>query len=277
MKALLREPLVHFFLLGAAIFWLFAVFDDSPPPVAADVISVTEDDARRLAASFEATWRRSPNDAELNHLIDAFIREEVYVREAIALGLDRDDAVIRRRLQTKMEFLTESGAEAVEPDDATLADHLSAHPERFAQPPLVAFEQILVNGRAAQEMLTLIRSRLDAGLDPDSVGQPSLLPYRFPAGSQQAIDGAFGTGFFDAIADLPPGVWSGPVTSPFGRHLVRVTERREASLPPLEAVRDRVERDWRASFAETLREDRFEALRSRYQVVRPDTAMVLGQ
>ena len=81
----------------------------------------------------------------------------------------------------------------------------------------------------------------------------------------------------DAIADLPPGVWSGPVTSPFGRHLVRVTERREASLPPLEAVRDRVERDWRASFAETLREDRFEALRSRYQVVRPDTAMVLGQ
>ena len=117
---LLREPLLHFFLLGAAIFGLFALVDDTPPPVAANVLEVTEDDARRLVAEFEATWRRPPTVAELDHMIGQLVREEVYVREALALGLDRDDAVIRRRLQTKMEFLTESGAEAVQPDDATL-------------------------------------------------------------------------------------------------------------------------------------------------------------
>jgi hypothetical protein len=143
----MRDPLVHFFLLGAAIFGLFALVDDTPPPVAANVFEVTEDDARRLAAEYEATWRRPPTVAELDYMIGERVREEVYVREALALGLDRDDAVIRGRLQTKMEFLTESGPEAVQPDDATLQAHLDSDPDRFTEPALVAFEQVLLDER----------------------------------------------------------------------------------------------------------------------------------
>ena len=276
LPRLFRDPLLHFFVLAAAVFGLFALVDDSPPPVAANVLEVTEDDARRLAAEFEATWRRPPTVAEFDHMIGQFVREEVYVREALALGLDRDDAVIRRRLQTKMEFLTESGAEAVQPDDATLQAHLEANADRFAEPPLVAFAQILLDDRVGAEEVELVEARLNRGIDPGEAARPTLLPPVFRLSPVQVVDGTFGAGFFDAIGRLPVGSWAGPVETSLGRHLVRVTERSEARLPPLAEIRARVEQDWRAAFTAQLREERFEALLGRYEVVRPDPATVLA-
>jgi hypothetical protein len=276
LSRLLRDPLVHFFLLGAAVFGLFAAVDDTPPPVAANVLAVSEDDARRLVAEYEATWRRPPTAAELDHMIGQFVREEVYVREALALGLDRDDAVIRRRLQTKMEFLTESGAEAVQPDDATLQAHLEANADRFAEPPLVAFEQILLDERVGAEEVELVEARLNRGIAPGAAARPTLLPPVFRPSPVQVVDGTFGTGFFDALGALPVGTWAGPVGTSLGRHLVRVTERSGARLPPLSEIRARVEQDWRAEFTVRLREERLEALLGRYEVVRPDPAAVLS-
>jgi hypothetical protein len=273
---LFREPLLHFFFLGAAIFGLFALVDDTPPPVAANVLEVSEDDARGLVAEFEATWRRPPTVAELDHMIGERVREEVYVREALALGLDRDDTVIRRRLQTKMEFLTESGAEAVQPDDATLQAHVDAKPDRFTEPPLLAFEQILLDDRVGAEEVELVEARLNRGIDPGDAARPTLLPPGFRLSPEQVVDGTFGIGFFDALAALPVGIWAGPVETALGRHLVRVTERREGRLPPLAEIRARVEQDWRAEFTASLREERFQALLGRYEVVRPDAAAVLG-
>lgn len=275
MTRFLREPLLHFFVLAGAVFGLFALVEDSPPHVAANVLEVTEDDTRRLVAEFEATWRRPPTVAELDHMIGQLVREEVYVREALALGLDRDDAVIRRRLQTKMEFLTESGAEAVEPDDAALEAHLQANTDRFAEPPLVAFEQILLDERVGSEEVQLVEARLNRGLDPGEAARPTLLPPVFRLSPEQVVDGTFGTGFFDALGVLPVGTWAGQVETSLGRHLVRVTERRESRLPPLSEIRARVEQDWRAEFTAQLREERFEALLGRYEVVRPDPAAVL--
>jgi hypothetical protein len=273
---LLREPLLHFFLLGAAVFGLFALVDDTPPLAVANVLEVTEDDARRLVAGFEATWRRPPTVEELDHMIGQLVREEVYVREALALGLDRDDAVIRLRLQTKMEFLTESGAEAVQPDDATLEAHLDANSDRFAEPALVAFEQILLDERVGAEEVRLVEARLNRGIDPGEAARPTLLPPAFRLSPVQVVDGAFGIGFFEALDRLPTGIWAGPVETSLGRHLVRVTERREARLPALPEIRARVEQDWRAEFTARLREERYEALLSRYEVVRPDPAALLA-
>jgi hypothetical protein len=272
----MRDPLVHFFLLGAAIFGLFALVDDTPPPVAANVFEVTEDDARRLAVEYEATWRRPPTVAELDYMIGERVREEVYVREALALGLDRDDAVIRGRLQTKMEFLTESGPEAVQPDDATLQAHLDSDPDRFTEPALVAFEQVLLDERVGDEEVELVEARLNLGIDPGAAARPTLLPSVFRPSPAQVVDGTFGSGFFDAIGALPEGRWAGPVETSLGRHLVRVTERREARLPPLAEIRVRVEQDWRAASTARLREERFKAFLGRYEVARPDPAAVLA-
>jgi hypothetical protein len=274
--AVLREPLLHFFLLGAAIFALFALVDDSPPPAAANRLEVTAEEARSLAAAFEATWLRPPTVAELDHMIRERVREEVYVREALALGLDRDDTVIRQRLKTKMEFLTESGAGAVQPDEATLAAHLAANPDRFAEPPLVAFAQILLDPAMGPEEARLLAARLDGGADPGAAARPTLLPPVFGPAPAQVVDGTFGAGFFAALGTLPPGAWSGPVETPLGLHLVRVLERQDGRLPALTEIRARVEQDWRAAFTVRLREERYEALLGRYEVVRPDATAVLG-
>ena len=233
MKALLREPLVHFFVLGTAVFGAFAILDDTPPP-AGEVITLSVEDARRLAAGFEATWRRPPTAKELDQLMGLFVREEVYVREALALGLDRDDAVIRRRLQTKMEFLTETGAEAVKPDDATLQAHLETNADRFREPPMVAFEQVLLDDRIKVGEASAITARLNLGAAPGDMAQPTLLPPAFRPSPAQVVDGSFGTGFFDALGAYPVGTWSGPVETTLGLHLVRVTERidrYEVNLP----------------------------------------------
>jgi len=277
MKGVLREPLVHFFVLGAVVFGLFALFDDTPPPVSGQTITVTVEDARRLVAEFEATWRRAPTAEELDSMIAQYIREEIYVREAAALGLDEGDAVIRRRLQLKMEFLTEAGAQAVDPDDTLLEAHLTAHPDRFAFAPRVAFQQILLGETEGRATVTELRASLNSGRDPVEVARPSLLPASLPSSPQQVVDGTFGAGFFDEVAELPLGQWAGPVATPFGRHLVLVTELQEGGLPPLNAIRERVLQDWRATFAAGLREERFEAMRARYTVARPEAAEVLGQ
>lgn len=277
MRSFLREPLVHFFIIGAVIFAAFSTFDDTPEPGAANVITVTEDDARRLAAGFEATWRRPADASELEHLLDRFVREEVYVREALSLGLDRDDPVIRRRLQQKMEFVTEAGAAAVAPDDKTLERHLAAHPDRFRRAPRVAFEQIILDDGVGGSAIPAIRASLNDGGDPLQVAGSSLLPAVFQASPQQVVDGTFGSGFFEAISNLPPGTWAGPIASPFGRHMVRVTERQEGTLPPLDLIREQVLTDWRATLAADLREERFQAMRARYSISRPDAAKVLDR
>lgn len=277
MTSFFREPLLHFFLIGCAVFGLFAVFDDAPPPVAANELVVTEADARRLANEFEAVWRRAPSARELEGLIDQHVREEVYVREALALGLDRNDAVIRRRLQTKMEFITESGAEAVQPDEATLQGHLEDNVEKFAMPALLAFEQVLLNDALDESDLRAAKAILVRGGYPEEYLQASLIPQAFPLSPRRVVDGSFGAGMFDRLYALPPGEWSGPVETPFGRHLVRATEKREGKLPPLTEIRDRVEQDWRAAFSTTLREARYRALLSRYEVERPNAAEVLAR
>lgn len=277
MTGLLREPLLHFFLFGAAIFGLFVLFDDGPPVVSANILEVTEDEARRLAAEFEATWRRPPTPVELEQMITQFVREEVYVREALALGLDRDDAVIRRRLQTKMEFLSESGAEAVQPKDTVLQAHLETNADRFSLSELVAFEQILLNETVDGEQVKQVLAGLNSGSGPGAAARPTLLPPVFRASPAQVVDATFGRGFFGALGALPLDNWSGPVETSLGRHLVRVTERRAARLPALNEIRDRVEQDWRVAFTQQLRKDRFEALLGRYDVIRPDPALVLSR
>ena len=266
--AILREPLLHFLLLGAALFALYAALSDAPATVQPTRIEVTEADVARLAAQFEATWRRPPTAQERAALVDEFVREEILVREARALGLDRGDAVVRQRLAQKMQFLAESAAEAVEPTDAELQAHLEAHPERFRRQAAVALEQVFfgADGGAAQDGLAALR----AGAAPGDVGVPSLLPPALSLSPKSVVDGTFGAGFFDRAAALDPGVWTGPVESAFGLHAVRVTQAAPAELPPLAAIRESVVRDWRAARRAELSEERFEALAARYEVVGPD-------
>lgn len=266
---ILRQPLLHFFLAGASFFALFAAFDNSPSELNLPRIVVSNQDALWLANQFKSTWRRAPTAGELEGLVEEFIREEIYVREALDLGLDQGDTIVRRRLRQKMEFLTEAGAEAAVPDDEILRAHYMKNAKIFEVAPRIAFSQILIPDDPPEALDTILAD-LEAGADPARLGQRTLLPLRVPMSVRQAVDSAFGSGFFDRIASMEVGQWSAPVTSGYGRQLVRPEAIEPGHLPRFEDVRDRVEIQWRAQKAQELRKKRFEAMRIRYVIERPN-------
>ena len=271
---LLKSSFVHFIALGGLIFVVFAMLDDTPSAPPPDAIVLTAPEAARLVDQFTATWRRPPTAQELEALMQSWAVEEANVREALELGLDRGDAVIRQRLNLKMQFLSESGAAVLEPEDAELQAYLDANPERFMQPPDIAFEQVLLPEEGAASE---IRVLLENGADPATLGVASLLPSSFPMTPAPVIDRTFGAGFDATLATLPLNSWQGPVPSGYGQHLVRVTDRSDPTLPPMSEIRTRVEAEWRADRTKTLRESYTQAMLARYSVTLPDAGEVLNQ
>lgn len=276
ISSFLRQPLLHFFVIGAGFFVLFSAVDDTPPQPDRPGVVVSVQDAQWLVNQYKATWKRPPSEKELEAIVDAYVREEVYVREALALGLDQGDTIVRKRLSQKMEFLTEAGAEASLVDDDMLKAYLEEHSETYLTAPRAAFSQILLPEPAVDSMPAIL-DELAAGGDFTQLGARSLLPPIVSPISAQAVDGTFGKGVYDQIAKLEPGIWSGPVKSGYGQHLVRLDAFEPGALPPFESLRERIEQDWRRAKADQLRTERFELLRNQYDIETPDLSKVLSQ
>jgi PPIC-type PPIASE domain len=269
LRALLREPLVQFLALGAALFAASVPVGNRPG--GDDRIVVPVGRIEQLAAGFARTWRRPPTQEELRGLVEDFVREELASREATAMGLDRDDAIIRRRLRQKLEFLTDDLTEA-EPSDEELRAFMAAHPGDYHREPRVAFRQVFVSpkkhGRAAARDAARLLDRLRAGeLDPDVAGDPIMLDDRLPLSPRSEVARLFGDGFAAQVVQLPEGSWEGPLTSGYGMHLVRVEARDEGRDSDLTEVRDAVRRDWLADRGRRARDAYYEALRRRHHVV----------
>lgn len=266
---LLREPLLQFFVVGGLFFLLFAVGDSSDNP-SSNLISVTPERIDKLAAQFSAAWNRTPTEDELENIIDGYIREEVYYRDALALGLDQNDTVIRQRLRQKMEFLTDTGASLMEPTPDELQAYFTANENDYQRRPQLAIEQVFL-GQVPSEQDTdraLALLRASPNMSVGDIGERSLLPAQLRLTRAEGINSVFGEGFFSQIADFPLDMWSGPVVSSYGTHLVRVTDSRSAVLPPLDEIREAVIRDWKAEKAIQLRELDFAARLEKYVVVR---------
>lgn len=256
-----REPMVHFLAAGAALFALFAWQGDPVDP-ASRTIDVTLEDRARLALQWERTRKRPPTDAELDSLTRQFVREEVLYREALRLGLDRNDAVVRKRMANKMDFLAQSMAETVEPSEETLAQWLADHPERFAREVRYGFDQRFFAERAAAEAAL---AALRAGGSVE--GEPISLPPSVDAIARSRTAERFGEAFLEALDEMEPGAgWSGPVASGFGWHVVRLRTRDPGEVPPLADIRERVENDWRAETAARRRDEAYALLRGAYKV-----------
>jgi hypothetical protein len=264
---LLREPLFHFIAIGGLIFALYAAVDDARE-APADLIVIVPERIEQLAASFSAVWKRAPTDDELDALIGEEVRAEVYYREALALGLDRNDTIVRRRMRQKMEFLLDTGAYLQEPAAGELEAYFAANEQTYRSGLRLAFEQIYLGEAAAAEAISMPLGALrsDPPADPATLGERTLLPARLGVSPITAVDGVFGKGFFDLVAELPPGEWAGPVVSAYGVHLVRILDTLPARTPPLEEIRDAVLRDWRAAKAQDIREADYAERRKRYLV-----------
>jgi len=250
MKRILKEPLLHFLLLAAAIFvanGLVAKRSSGEP----GKIVVTQGQLASLVEGFTRTWQRPPTSEELEGLVRDRVRDEVYYREAMALGLDRDDTVIRRRLRQKMEFVSDDIAAQTEPTDADLTAYLRAHPDGFRVEQRVTFRQVYLNpekhgenlGRDAARLLAQLNHLDDKG-DVSALDDSFLLEHQFAALRTSVVATQFGEAFAAQLSGLPPGRWWGPVESGYGAHLVFVSERTEGRLPALAEVRDEVRREW---------------------------------
>jgi hypothetical protein len=269
----LREPLVHFLALGAALFVVFSLIGGSDED-SSDQIVVSAAQIEIMAEGFARTWQRPPIAQEVTGLIDDYIRDEIYYREALAMGLDRDDTIIRRRLRQKMEFFTDDLQAAVVPGEEQLRAYLEADPEKFRVPARVSFEHIYLNtdqrGAKASSDAESLLTRLQeggSGLELSALGDPLPLPREYVNAPADRVGGRFGGGFAQRLVELPVGTWSGPVESGFGLHLVLVTERQEGAIPPYEDIEDIIEREWRAEQRNTVKEAFYQTLRQRYSVV----------
>ena len=244
----LREPLLHFLLLGVLLFVLFEWLGGDTGPMS-NRITVSGAQVQQLATAFAKTWQRPATDAEMKGLIDEYVREEIAYREAVAMGLDRDDTIIRRRMRQKLEFLVEDAASATPPTDAELQAYLDGYPDSFRQEPQVSFRQVFVDssrgGDAAARARELLRQLSAAGpeADLDGIGDSIMLETELPLGRQADIARLFGQEFADRVVAIEPGRWQGPIESGYGLHLVLVRERVEGRMPLLDEVRPLVERE----------------------------------
>jgi hypothetical protein len=264
---LVREPLVHVVLLGVL---LFALHRWVAPPNASQEIVVPADALAGLRDEFRRRTGRMPSVTDEQALLDAYVNDEILVREGVALGLDRGDVVVRRRLIQKMQLLLESTEAVPAPTDAELQAYLDAHASRYASPPRVSFTHVFVStqhagDRAASE-IDAFRTQLDAGADPATLGDPFLRGRELRLHAQGELASIFGAAFAADVMALPEGVWSAPLRSTFGFHLVRISEKRPGTAPEMGAVREQVEREWRAERRASLDRDTRARLRARYVV-----------
>jgi hypothetical protein len=280
LMRLLREPLFHFIAIGGLIFAVYAAVEDTGE-APADVIVITPARIDQLAAGFSAVWRRMPTNDELDSLIEADIREEVYYREALALGLDRNDAIVRRRMGQKMQFLMDTGAYLRDPAAGELEAYFAANEDFYRSGLRLSFEQIYLGEAPAAEAISLSLGALrsDPPADPATVGERTLLPAQLGLSPPTAVDGVFGKGFFDLVAELPPGEWAGPVVSAYGVHLVRILDTLPARTPPLEEIRDAVLKNWREAKAQETREQDYAERRTHFtvEIRRRDSGTAEGQ
>lgn len=268
---LLKEPLFHFFLIGAAIFiWFHIVAPENETTENLVTISIDKDDVALLVTQFEARWKRQPNEAELQALIDASIREEVLVREARKLGLDRGDSVIRSRLSQKMDFLTEAIAASVTPEDEDLEAYLQKNRERYATSKKVAFNQIFLGEAPGDAAIANALSAVREEQELPEFGRSTLLPASMPLTATRVVDSVFGAGFSNGLTELEPGQWGGPIQSGYGVHLVQVVAIEPAQTPPLSEIRNAVLQDWRRTMSADLAQAQYEALADAYEIVVPD-------
>ncbi len=271
MKRLFREPLVHFLALGAILFGVGLLRGDTVEP-GANRIAITPGVVERLFEGFRLTWQRRPTEAEFRGLVEDYLKEEVLYREALAMGLDRDDQIIRRRLRQKLEFLTADVVESFEPTDEELQTHLDENPDRYRQAAVLSLRQVYVREEPdAKQAEALALAVLD-GLrsqpetDPRTLGDPFLHPAVFSDIPQPQLSSVFGEEFASQVVELPVGEWSGPVTSAFGLHLARVDALEPGRRSDLSEVRDAVYRDLVSERTREAEQQYFEGLLSQYVV-----------
>lgn len=269
-RGLLREPLLHFALLGAGLFALFIALSDDTA-IDDQTIVVSAERQAQLAASFERVWRRPPTESEFKGLLDDWLREELANREALQLGLAEQDPIVRRRLRQKYEAFVDQLSMGITPTDEELQRWYDERRGDYAEQPRYTLQQVFFSQErredarsdALRALENLDQTDVAAALN---IGDGLALPRRVQQERATAVASAFGNAFLQALDELDTGRWSGPVSSAYGEHLVFVEKRIAGREPALDEVRDTVLRDWRDAQRRAARDRIYDELLQGYEV-----------
>ena len=268
IRTLLGEPMLHFLLLGIALFGTYRGM--APGDSTGGEIIITQGVVADLVTQHVAARGREPSTTELNHLIESYVHDEILYREGVRLGLDRDDIVVKRRVRQKIEIIAEEDASTRAPTDADLSAYLVANQARFARPAILTFEQLFLGESSSSprvvHAVAVTGRALRNGTDAEHLGKPTLLPRRMTQTPSDLVARAFGAPFADALEKVPVGKWAGPIDSSFGAHYVRVSDRTPAAAPSLAAVHDQVVREWENERRQRARSEAYARMRGGYEV-----------
>ena len=268
-----REPLTHFLAIGLVILLLAQWRAGS----GSDRYRIVVDAAveQRLAATYQQQYGGAPSNEQLQFLIDSYVRQEILYREGVALGLDRDDEIVHRRIAQKYDFLQQDASIVSEPTDAEVETFYRDHRDLYTVPPTVSFSHVYFSpdaGDAAAKARARDALRaLQAGIAtraPDR-GDRFADRYDFASVDAIAVRRLFGDSpLTNEVFHAPLHQWSGPYRSGFGWHLVYVDDRRAARPVPLEDVRDKIQLDAVAAVRQRRSTEAFDAVARKYTIAR---------
>jgi hypothetical protein len=274
MTKFIKEPLVQFLLIGACIYAAYALFGAPSQDELDQTVYISADRIDSLSMAWEKRWNRPPTEQELAGLVRAYLREDILSREAIAMGLDVDDHIIRRRLAQKLEFLTDDLIQLKEPAEGELEEFFAANQAQFQAPDLITFVQVFFNpdkrGDATLDDAAATLTQLQAAGEPDpatlEAGDRLLMNNFYAEATELDVRRSMGSGFAETVMELEPGKWHGPVLSGFGTHLVYVYEIFPAPPPDLNEVRDAVIAEWQRAETEEFNAEFMNSLKTRYDI-----------
>jgi hypothetical protein len=275
MRDVMNKPAVHVFLLGLIVAAAILIAKGPPTADASRRVVVTGADLLQLRAAFMRTWQREATAEELRGALEQHIRQEVLYREALARGYDRDDLVVRRAMQQKMEFLAASQAVQKPPNEEEIDAFFALRKERYRLPAILSFEQVYLSAdqrgagveQAAIDLLARLRLEEPVGNDLASYGDSIMLDTTYIEQTERDVSATFGEIFGEAVVRLPVGEWQGPVSSGYGLHLVKVNEREESRVPEWREVAGRVISDMEFEARASARDQLYQEIAQNYEVV----------
>jgi len=269
IKRCLRQPLLHFLIAGFALFVLYGGLHSSTVNQDPQRIEITPEAVQRIAISWLARWQRPASEQQLQGLIDEYVKEEILYREALKLGLDKDDTIIRRRLAQKMDFLAEDVASLREPAPGVLQAWYNQHQDQYAPPPLATFHHVFfaLDKRGADAQAQAQAALKELTDKSSGEGDAFMFKSAYTEQSQDQVARVFGSKFALSLFQQTPGSWVGPVESGFGWHLVWIDTLAKPPAPAFETVAQQVKSDWLSEQRSESKRANFDALKARYEVV----------
>jgi peptidyl-prolyl cis-trans isomerase C len=281
-----REPLLHFLVIGAALFVIY--YWRNPTAANSDTsrrIELTNDDLRQLEISWSAQWQRPPTPDEMRNLVEDKVHQEILYREGLALGLDRGDTIVKRRLAQKMEFLSDDVSALRDPSLDELRKWYAKNRGQFSLPSRITFRHLYFSpdkrGPKAREGAASALAKLPdnsaAASDLTNLGDPFMFQDHYSERTSDQVANVFGTRFAEELFKLTPGKWQGPVESGLGWHLVWVDSITSGRTPEFEEVDlSDIKSQWLAAQRAETKRELFAAMRARYEIVLPRGSQSFG-